>query len=281
MTTTRVLVDGLAFPEGPRWRDGRLWFSDQHAGRVCAVDGEGKLDEIVRVPAQPSGLGFAPDGALWIVSMRDRRLLSLANGELSLVADLSTLTSAQCNDMVVDSQGRAYVGNFGFDLNVGEAPAPTHLVLVTSDGRARIVAEGLAFPNGTVITPDGKTLIVAETFASCLTAFDIAPDGSLGNRRVWAALEPGVSPDGICLDAEGAIWVASPGTSQAIRVHEDGRVSQRIPVTTRAFACMLGGPHGTTLHLCTASTFDPKKTVTRLTGRIEVVDVDVPGAGLP
>jgi len=281
MTSTRVLVDGLAFPEGPRWRDGRLWFSDQHAGRVLAVDADGKLDEIVRVPSQPSGLGFTPDGTLWIVSMRDRRLLRLVAGELSLVADLSTLTTAHCNDMVVDAQGRAYVGNFGFDLDGGGAPGPTNLLLVTADGRARAVADQLAFPNGTVITPDAKTLIVGETFAGCLTAFDIASDGSLSERRVWAALESGASPDGICLDAEGAIWVASPSTSEVIRVHEGGRVSRRIPVATRAFACMLGGPSGTTLHICTASTFKPLETVKRLSGRIEVVEVDVPGAGLP
>lgn len=281
MTTTRVLVEGLAFPEGPRWRSDRLWFSDQHAGRVLTVDGSGKLEEIVGVPAQPSGLGFGPDGALWIVSMRDRRVLSFVAGVLSQVADLSPLTNAHCNDMVMDAHGRAYVGNFGFDLDAGEAPALTHLVLVTADGQARVVADQLAFPNGMVITPDGKTLIVGETFAGCLTAFDIADDGSLSHRRAWATLESGASPDGICLDAEGAIWVASPSTSEVIRVREGGDVSQRIAVSTRAFACMLGGPNGTTLHICTATTFKPHETVKRMTGRIEVAEVEVRGAGLP
>jgi sugar lactone lactonase YvrE len=281
MTTTRVLVDGLAFPEAPRWRGDRLWFSDQHAGRVLTVDAAGRLEEIVRVPEQPSGLGFTSDGTLWIVSMRDRRLLSFRGGELSQVADLSPLTNANCNDMVMDAHGRAYVGNFGFDLDTGGMPALTHLLLVTSDGQARVVADQLAFPNGTVITPDAKKLIVGETFAGCLTAFDIALDGSLSNRRIWASLESGASPDGICLDAEGAIWVASPSTSEVIRVHEGGHVSQRIAVSTRAFACMLGGSKGTTLHICTASTFKPHETVKRMTGRIEVVDVDTPGAGWP
>jgi sugar lactone lactonase YvrE len=279
--TTRVLVEGLAFPEGPRWRDGKLWFSDQHAGRVLTVDGAGTLTEIARVPTQPSGLGFTPDGALWIVSMTDRRVLCLRDGALSTVADLSALASFHCNDMVMDAQGRAYVGNFGFDLDHGGAPALTHLLLVTPDGGARVVAEGLAFPNGSVITPDARTLIVGETFAGCLTAFDIAADGSLSGKRTWASLDSGASADGICLDAEGAIWVASPSTSEVIRVHEGGAVSERIGVSTRAFACMLGGPEGRTLHICTAETFKPQQTVARRSGRIEVVDVAVPGAGWP
>lgn len=278
---TRVLVEGLAFPEGPRWRDDRLWFSDQHDGRVCTVDATGKLDQIVHVPTQPSGLGFTPDGALWIVSMRDHRVLHLRDGALSQVTDLSPLVRFHCNDMVIDRHGRAYVGNFGFDLDHGGAPALTHLVLVMPDGQARVVAEGLAFPNGSVITPDARTLIVGETFGGCLTAFDIAEDGSLRGKRTWANLDAGASPDGICLDAEGAIWVASPSTSEVIRVHEGGDVSERIRVSTRAFACMLGGADGRTLHICTAETFKPDQTVVRRTGRIEVVQVAVPGAGWP
>ncbi len=279
--TTRVLVDGLAFPEGPRWRDGRLWFSDQHDGRVLTVDSAGTLTDIVRVPTQPSGLGFTQDGALWIVSMKDRRVLSFRDGALTTIADLSSHASFHCNDMVIDAQGRAYVGNFGFDLDHGGTPALTHLLLVTPDGRARVVADGLAFPNGSVITPDGRTLIVGETFGGCLTAFDIADDGSLSGKRTWASLDAGASADGICLDAEGAIWVASPSTSEVIRVHEGGDVSERIAVSTRAFACMLGGVQGRTLHICTAETFKPQQTVVRRTGRIEVVDVAVPGAGRP
>lgn len=281
MTTTRVLVDGLAFPEGPRWHADQLWFSDQHDGRVLRVDTAGQLHEVVRVPSQPSGLGFASDGSLWIVSMREHRVLRFHNGELSQVADLSSLVSFHCNDMVVDSRDRAYVGNFGFDLDTGGMPALTHLLLVTADGRARVVAEQLAFPNGMVITPDERTLIVGETFGGCLTAFDIADDGSLNNRRTWAQLEPAVSADGICLDAEGAVWVASPRTSEVLRVHDGGAVSQRIAVSTRAFACMLGGPDGRTLHICTAETFKPHETVKRRTGRIELVEVEVPRAGRP
>lgn len=281
MTTTRVLVDGLVFPEGPRWHAGRLWFSDQHAGRVLAVDAAGTLEEIVRVPSQPSGLGFTDDGALWIVSMRDHRVLSWKDDELTTLADLSAHASFHCNDMTLDAQGRAYVGNFGFDLDGGGTPALTHLLLVNADGSARVVADELAFPNGTVITPDARTLIIGETFAGCLTAFDIADDGSLSDRRVWASLDAGASADGICLDAEGAIWVASPSTSEVIRVHEGGDVSQRIAVSTRAFACMLGGPTGTTLHICTAESFKPNQTLERRTGRIEVAEVQVPRAGRP
>jgi sugar lactone lactonase YvrE len=278
---TRVLVEGLAFPEGPRWHDGRLWFSDQHDGRVLTVDAAGTLTEIARVPTQPSGLGFAPDGTLWIVSMADQRVLRLRDGALELVADLSALVRFHCNDMVIDAQGRAYVGNFGFDLDHGGTPALTHLVMVTPDGQARVVADGLAFPNGSVITPDARTLIVGETFGGCLTAFDIAGDGSLSRKRVWASLDSGASADGICLDAEGAIWVASPSTSEVIRVHEGGEVSERIAVSTRAFACMLGGADRRTLHICTAETFKPQQTVVRRSGRIEVVEVAIPGAGRP
>jgi sugar lactone lactonase YvrE len=212
--------------------------------------------------------------------MRDRRLLRLDTGGLTEVADLSALASFHCNDMVVDAQGRAYIGNFGFDLHESAKRKKAELILVTPDGDARIVAEDLDFPNGTVITPDGNTLIVGETLGQCLTAFDIAPDGSLEGRRTWAQLE-GILPDGICLDAEGAIWVASPISSGVFRIAEGGETLQRIPVATQAFACMLGGPEGRTLHICTAETSAPEETRAKRTGRIETVEVAVPRAGLP
>jgi sugar lactone lactonase YvrE len=279
MSKTSVLVDGLRFPEGPRWHDGRFWFSDMHARQVIAVDLEGRTEVVVEVAGDPSGLGWLPDGRLLVVSMKDRRLLRLDTEGLSEVADLTPFAAWHCNDMVVDDRGRAYVGNFGFDLHSGESPVPTSLVLVHPDGRSEVAASELRFPNGAVITPDGRTLIVGETFGGCLTAFDIAADGTLSNRREWARLEKAV-PDGICLDAEGAIWVASPISGGVLRVKEGGEIVDRIEVEHEAFACMLGGPDRRTLFLCTAPDSHPDKTGDRL-GRIETIAVDVPGVGLP
>ena len=277
----RVLLEGLMFPEGPRWRGGKLWFSDMHACAVSTVDEEGRSELVAEVPNSPSGLGWLPDGRLLIVSMTDRRLLRReADGSLIEVADLSSLAAYHCNDMVVDQKGRAYIGNFGFDLLAGAKPTTTDLVLVTPDGQARVVAEKLAFPNGTVITPDGRTLIVGETFAARLTAFDVEPDGSLANRRIWAALE-GAAPDGICLDADGGIWVASPVSAEVLRVEEGGRVTDRIGVSTQAFACMLGGADGRTLFVCTATTAEPDECRRQRSGRIEVFPVEIARAGLP
>jgi len=215
-----------------------------------------------------------------VVSMQDRRLLRLDPSGLALVADLSPFASFHCNDMVVDAQGRAYVGNFGFDLH-GKAPvAPANLVLVHPDGRAEVAAKDLLFPNGTVITPDGRTLIVGESYGARLTAFDVAGDGRLANRRVWAQLAGGAVPDGICLDAEGAVWVASPTTNEFLRVREGGAVAARLPVDRSAIACMLGGPERRTLFLCTSRAHDPAQTGAR-EARIETIEVDVPGAGWP
>jgi sugar lactone lactonase YvrE len=276
----RVLLAGLRFPEDPRWRDGRLWFSDMHDGRVVTLDGEGHDETVLTLDDEPSGLGWLPDGRLLVVSVRERKLLRReADGRLALHADLSPVLPFHANDMVVDAQGRAYVGNFGFDLNAGETPKPTTLALVYPDGRVAVAADDLAFPNGTVLTPDGRTLIVGETLAARLTAFDVAADGTLSNRRVWAQLEKAV-PDGICLDAEGAIWVASPISHGCLRVREGGEILDRIDVETNAYACMLGGADRKTLFLCTAEEHDPAKTDTRR-GRIEAVQVGVPGVGLP
>ena len=276
----KVLVDGLTFPEGPRWRDGRLYFSDFYSHRVLAVDLDGKLDTIATVPQQPSGLGFAPDGTLLIVSMLDRRLLRLKGGKLETVADMSALATGPCNDMVVDAKGRAYVGNFGFDRHKGEAQRTACLTRVDRDGSVTKAADDLLFPNGTVITPDGKTLIVGETLANRLTAFDIAGDGGLSNRRVFAELGT-VFPDGICLDAEGAVWVADPRGNRVVRVFEGGRVARTILTGNRgSFACMLGGPDRKTLFVLTNSGSGPAMEQ-KTDDRIEVIDVDVPGAGLP
>ncbi|MDB5108837.1 MAG: Gluconolactonase, partial [Candidatus Binatus sp.] len=251
MRTLKTLLEGLAFPEGPRWHDGKLFFSDMHAHQVIAVDMSGKSSVVCEVFAQPSGLGWLPDGRMLVVSMTDRKLLRLDPDGLETVADISKLAPFHCNDMVVDAKGRAYIGNFGFDLHANEKPRATTLVMVAPDGNARIVAEDLQFPNGTVITPDGKTLIVGESFGRRLTAFDIAADGSLSNRKVWAELGESI-PDGISLDAEGAIWVACATSSEVIRVKQGGEVTERFKVATDAFACMLGGPDGKTLFIATA-----------------------------
>lgn len=279
--TPTLLLDDLVFPEGPRWHDGRLWFSDLHGFEVVAVDLEGRRETVASVPTRPSGLGWLPDGRLLVVSMEDRRLLRLEPGGLVEHADLSALVGSFCNDMVVDARGRAYVGNFGFDLYGGGERADTTLVLVNPEGGARIVADGLGFPNGTVVTPDGRTLILGETFARRLTAFDVEDDGSLSNRRVWAQLDEGV-PDGICLDAEGCIWIASPREPSAhLRIAEGGEVRDRIEVPGMgAYACMLGGPERRTLFLCEAVGSRPGE-IGRGNGRVRAVEVDVPGVGLP
>ena len=280
MKTTDVLLDGLAFPEGPRWHDGKLWFSDMHDQCVKTVDLDGRCAEVVRVANDPSGLGWLPDGRLLVVSMRDRRLLRLDPDGLHELADLSRVAAYHCNDMVTDARGRSYVGNFGFNYEKGEKPRTAAIALVTPEGQVRVAADDLSFPNGTVITPDGRTLIVGESFGSRLTAFDVADDGSLSNRRAWAQLEKAV-PDGICLDAEGAIWVASPMSGEVLRVREGGEVTERIRVATQAIACMLGGPSRTTLFVCTSESLKAEDCRARRSAKIEVVEVSVPGAGLP
>ena len=279
---TTLLLDGLTFPEGPRWREDRLWFSDFFSHRVMTVDLQGHTEVVAEVPGQPSGLGWTPDGRLLVVSMTDRRLLSLAPKGLVEVADLSDLAPWHCNDMVVDTSGRAWIGNFGDATPAPDTIRSTTLIRVDPDGSARAVADGLYFPNGMVITPDGGTLIVAETYAARLTAFSIGPDGSLTDRRVWAAL-PGKAPDGICLDAEGMVWVASPPTREVLRVREGGEVTARVEVEdNHAIACMLGGPHRRTLFVLTGRVpLSEKRARNNPSGRIETVEVDVPGAGLP
>jgi len=276
---TEVVLDGLAFPEGPRWHEGRLWFSDMHAHVVLALDpATGEAETIVEVPACPSGLGWLPDGTLLIVSMEDRSLLRFDGARLELHADLSPWATFHCNDMVVDERGRAYVGNFGFDLHTRAEMVAATMVRVDPDGTAQPAAGDLLFPNGTVITQDGRTLIVGESAGTRLTAFDVADDGTLSNRRVWAQIEGGATPDGICLDDEGAVWLASPFTNDVIRVREGGEVLGRVPVERGAYACMLGGGH---LYICTAESSDPVESARVRTGRIERVAVDVQGAGRP
>ena len=280
MNKPEVLLDGLTFPEAPRWRDGKLWFSDFYTNRVMTVGLDGRAETIVEVPQRPSGLGWTREGQLLVVSMLDRRLMRFDGRRLHLVADLSALATGPCNDMVVDAAGRAYVGNFGYDRHNNEAPRSACLARVDPDGRVVRAAEDLEFPNGTVITPDGKTLIVGETYASRLSAFDVGADGALSNRRVFAEL-PGCFPDGICLDAEGALWVTNPRGDRVQRVFEGGRVAQSVATPGRgSYACMLCGADRRTLFILTNTGSGPAMAQ-KADGRIETVQADVPGAGLP
>lgn len=275
-----VLASGLVFGEGPRWHERRLWLSDMHANRVVTVDENGRVERVVRVAGRPSGLGWLPDGRMLVVSMDDRKLLRYDGRSLEPHADLSDLAPHDINDLVVDAGGRAYVSQFGFDLHHQGAFAKTEILIVEPDGRARAGPGELAFPNGMVITPDGRTLIVGESFAARLTAFDIGEDGGLSNRRVFAKLD-GATPDGICLDAEGCVWMASPPSKECLRVREGGEVLERIPTGIMAIACMLGGSDRRTLFVLTAETTDPDECMKKKSARVETVRVDVPGAGLP
>jgi len=286
MPTSEVVVEGLAFGEGPRWHEGRLWFSDMHAHVVHTFDpATGQLASVVELDGAPSGLGWDPRGALLIVSMDDRRLLRLPapGGPVEEVADLSSYTDHPINDMVVSTSGTAYIGSFGFDLHAGDTPVNTVMLAVDDDGSHRVAAEDMAFPNGMVITPDGSTLVVGESFGGRLTAFTIGADGSLEGRRVWADLGGGGRfPDGICLDAENCIWIASPGTHECLRVREEGEIVDSVSTGDElAIACMLGDDDRRTLYLLTSKGLDPQKARELRTGRLQRARVDVPGAGLP
>ena len=278
-TATSILVaDGLAFAEAPRWHENALWFSDFYTHQVMRIGADGVLQSMLEVAGQPSGLGWLPDGRLLVVSMLDRQLLRLDPAGLTTVAELGAMAPFHCNDMVVDTQGRAYIGNFGFDLAAKEAARPTCLILVTPEGIARVVADDLLFPNGCVITPDGATLVVAETYGKRLTAFDIDADGSLSGRRVWAELGEAM-PDGICLDKDGAIWVASPNTREFLRVQEGGNITDRIPAKNQAIACALGGADGRTLFMITGRVGGgAQKALEQRSGCIEARQVAVPAA---
>lgn len=277
-----TVLGGLAFGEGPRWHEGELVFSDMHAHEIVAVTEAGRRRTVASFSGPVSGLGWLPDGRMLVVSMADKRVLRQEkDGTFVLHGDLSSIATNLCNDMVVDSKGRAFVGNFGFSLHPPEEPKPATMARVDPDGSVHAAAPELMFPNGTVITPDGRTLIVGESWGRRLTAFDLAADGRLSNRRVWAAMPEGVLPDGICLDAEGAIWVASPISSTVIRVHEGGRVSETITTEQQAFACMLGGADRKTLYILTSKNSDPAECAKNRTAKLLATKVEAAGAGLP
>jgi sugar lactone lactonase YvrE len=277
-TALRLVAEGLEFPESPRWHEGELWFSDIEGRAVKQLPADGGPPvTVLEVPSKPSGLGWLPDGRLLVVAMGDRQLLRVeVDGTVSVAAELRSFARFNCNDMLVDPLGRAYVGQFGFDPAT-EEPCSTVLVRVDPDGTIGVAADDLQFPNGAVLTPDGRTLIIAESWSHDLTAFDVAGDGTLRGRRRWAHLE-GAAPDGICLDAEGAVWLASPISKEIIRVAEGGQVLARIRTgARRPIACALGDDGLSTLYVCTVGR--AHEVEAGGTGRIEAVAVDVPGAG--
>lgn len=272
----KTLLTGLAMGESPRWHDGRLWLSDMGANEVVRADLDGKSEIVASVPAMPMGLGWLPDGRFLVVSSRDGKLLRREpDGSWVTHADLAPLSRYPWSDMVVDGRGNAYIGNIGYEFGVQD-PGLGTVALVTPGGQVRQVADGFGFPNGMAVTPDGATLIVAESHGSRLTAFDIAADGSLANRRIWADL-PGAFPDGICLDSEGAVWFAEVPGQRCVRVREGGEVLQTVSFDQGAFACVLGGPEGTTLFVTTA----PWPPDGSRTGRVESVEAPARAVGYP
>jgi len=276
----RAVATDLVFPESFRWHEDELWFSDIRAGVVRRLDIDtGAVETVVAVAGDPSGLGWDADGRLLVVSMEDRQLMRLDDdGQLSTVASLAEFAPSKCNDMIVSATGDAYIGHFGFDPE-NEQPRSASLIRVAADGSVSIAAAPVEFPNGTVITPDGRTLIVAESWSHELTAFDIAADGGLENRRTWADID-GAAPDGICLDAEGAIWMASPISKEVLRIAEGGDVLERIRTgDQRAITCGLGGADRSTLLISTVGR--AREMESGNTGRILAAAVSTPGAGLP
>jgi len=280
-----VLLTGLRFGEGPRWRDGTLWFSDFYRHAVFTVNESGVETQVVDVPGQPSGLGWLPDGSLLIVSMTDRRLLRWDGSSLTDYADLSQIATFHANDMVVDSQGRAYVGNFGFDLHqvmlereipeilADNSAGNTSLIRVDPDQGVHAATDDLRFPNGMVFLDGGRTLVVAETLRLQLTAFDVAPDGSLSNRRLWApTATQGVAPDGICTDGE-IIWAASALAPMVVGYREGGEVAGTITTHQNAYACALGGSDGKTMFIMTAPSSHPGEVAAVKSGTVEVAQL--------
>ena len=281
MPELHTLLTGLVFGESPRWHEGRLWFSDWGAQEVIAVDLSGKSEVITRIQSFPFCIDFLPDGRLLVVSARDRLLLRMEpDGSLVTHANLTSLSDHPWNEIVVDGRGNAYLNNIGFDFPGGEF-APGIIALVTPDGSTRQVADGVAFPNGMVVTPDNATLILAESYGKRLTAFDIAADGGLSNRRVWADLGDGV-PDGICLDAENAIWYGDVPNKRCVRVREGGEVLQTIDLDRGCFACALGGADKRMLFLV-ATEWPGTSSMAggARTGQVLVVEAPAPGVGWP
>lgn len=287
---TRTILDGLRFAEGPRWRDGRVWFSDMHDHRVVSTDLRGDVrTEATLDDDEPSGLGWLPDGRLLVVAMETQQLRRVEpDGSVGVHADLSSIAVGSLNDMIVSADGTAYIGDMGQRIHEGGEIRPGRTFCVRPDGSWFVAAEDLASPNGHVLTPDERTLLVAESGGGRITAFDRADDGTLSNRRVHVVLRPApdgpafAPPDGICLDAEGAVWVADPIGARVIRALPDGtttddhRFEGLIPV-----ACVLAGEDRRTLVVCAAADWRRDVVMSARTGRLLALDVDVPGCGKP
>lgn len=291
------VISGMSYTECPRWHDGRLWFADFYTYAIYSMTESGEdLRTELEVPAQPSGLGWLPDGRLVFVSMKDRKVMRReSDGSVVIHADVTDVVTGHPNDMVTDAEGRCWLGNFGFDLMGGADMQTANLLRIDPDGTVTEVAQDLWFPNGSVITPDGGTLIVDETFGNRISAFAIQPDGSLGERRDWARFgdlptsrvvaeavpQSVLAADGCCLDAEGALWVADAVGGRVCRVAEGGEILEEIAPGGGVFACMLGGSDGRTLFLSCAPDFDEHARSAAREAEIRTVRVDVPHAGLP
>ena len=275
---------GLKVTESPRWYNDKMWFLDIHDQRIKTVDLSGSVETVVELPFIPNAFGLTPEGTVVVGDAFQRRIYRLEGSELQPLADVSAATVFCLSDGIVDAQGRLYVGDIGYNF-VDPATQPVDtcvIVLVGSDGQTSVVADKLRFPNGLVITPDNRTLIVGETLGNLLTAFDIRADGSLENRRVWARLPSSVGPDGICLDTEGCVWCANPeGEDSVVRVREGGEITDRIRVDTNAYAVMLGGPDRRHLFICASDSHDPERIHRSPSATFRVVEVAIPGAGIP
>jgi sugar lactone lactonase YvrE len=285
--TSTILIDktrGLKFTESPRWHDGKLWFLDIHDKRIKKVDLEGRVETALELPFVPNAFGFRRDGSLLVGDAMQRQIHRWDGNALSLFANLADITTFCLSDGIVDAQDRMYVGDIGYNFfDHTLRPVDTCVIAcVDPEGRARVVADGLYFPNGMMITPDGKTLIVGETMGHRLTAFDIGADGTLANRRVYAQLHEDVSPDGIALDAEGAVWLANPeGKFGALRVREGGEILERVELDTECYAVMLGGSKRQQLFICCSNSHDPGEISRNPSATLRVIEVAVPGAGTP
>jgi sugar lactone lactonase YvrE len=281
MSEMRLLAQGLRFAEAPRWVADRLWFSDVHAYQLKTVNLEGEVQVVCDVPGRPSGLGVLPDGRMLMATALDLKLtLVQEDGDSVEVADLGALAQGLLNDMVVDGRGRAYVGDTGFNMAAGESPRPGRVIVWSEAEGARVAAEDVTFPNGCVVSADGSAFVIAETMKERISAFRIAEDGSLYDRRTIADL--GSPPDGLCLDADGAFWTGMPHLGEFLRISPGGEVLQRVASAAPfAVACALGGPDRRTLFLCSADTDLSRLARGDTTGRIDTLAVDVPGAGWP
>lgn len=298
MAELNLLTDGGSFFEGPRWRDDRWWVSDFYRHGVYTVTTDGLVEKVLDAPEQSSGLGWLPDGSLVYVSMVDRKVMRRSpEGETCVYADLSGYATGHVNDLVAANDGNVWVGNFGFDLMEGADLQPAKLMRIDPEGKLSVAAEDLYFPNGMVITPDQKTLVVGETFGNRMTAFTIADDGELYDRRDWAEFGPrpapgpradmlkqlSIGPDGCCLDAEGQIWIADAFNQRCIRVAEGGEITDEIkaPEGQGVFACMLGDTDGRTLLMCCAPDSSAKRRKQANEATLYTARVAVPHAGNP